>query len=217
MEAQSAQPFISPVSSPRLLVPNNSPSYGFPAVERVQPHILNRALEATIPNAPQQVNTNGFVRPQHSTTRLRRSAGVPSLRPNRPRNNSQSQADEMNNAFFPSQSYEHSLENGSNYQGFWNQQPGYGQQAGSRSQIIYGQQNNFSQESAIVSSPTLLKEWNSDPKTGRRTCTPAAKAIFLSSDNFCPGCIIAACSSCVNHRAARIEPATYRASQKFSE
>lgn len=170
METQSSQPFGSPVSSPGLLVPNNSPSYGFPAGERAHPHMLNRALEATIPNAPQQMNTSGFVRPQQVTTRLRRSAGVPSLRFNRPRNNSQTQLDEMNNAFFPGQSHEYNLENGSNYQGIWNQQPGYGQypdydqqrtygqQAGSRSQMTYGQQNNFSQDSAIVSSPVLPKE-----------------------------------------------------------
>lgn len=178
MEEQSTQPFVSPVSSPGLLVPNNSPSYGFPAVECAQPHMLSRAPEATIPNALQQVNTNGFVRPQHGTTRLRRSAGVPSLRPNRPRNNSQSQVDEMNIAFFPGQSYEHSMESGSNRQDIWNQQPSYsqyhdydqqrsyGQQADSHSQILYSQQNNFSQELAIVSSPTLFKEWNSDPRIG---------------------------------------------------
>jgi hypothetical protein len=162
--------------------------------------MLNRALEATIPTAPQQMDTSGFFQSQQGTTRLRRGAGVPSLRPNRPRNNSQSQVNEMNTAFFPGQSHETNLENGSNYQGTWNQQPGYGQHHD------HGQQNNFSQESAIVSSPMLLKGWNSNPRIG----TSAAAAIFFSSDNFCSGCIITACGSCVNNRAARIKPATYR-------
>jgi len=170
MEAHTPQPFGSPESSPGLLVPNNSPSYGFPVGERAQAHILNSALETTFLSASQETNTSSLVRPQQLTTRQRRSAGIPSLRSNRSRNNSQSQLNEMTNAFFPGQSYEYSQENGSGYQSIWRQQPGFGQQHdygqqrtyshqdGSRNQMTYGQQNNFSQESAIVSSPTLLKE-----------------------------------------------------------
>lgn len=228
METQSSQPFGSPASSPGLLVPNNSPAYGFPAGERAHPHMLNRVLEATIPNAPQQINPSGFVRPQQVTTRLRRSAVVPSLRSNRPRNNSQAQLDEMNNAFFPGQSYDFSQENGSNYQSVWHQQSSYGQQhdydqqrvytqqAGSYNQVTYGQQNNFGQESTIVSSPILLKESNSDPRTGGRTCTSSTAALCLSSGDFGPGCVVAPCSSRVNNRAARTESATYEPSQKLS-
>jgi hypothetical protein len=229
MEAQTPRPFRSPVPSPGLLVPNNSPSYSFPAGERAHPQVLNRGLEATISNTTQQTNTSGFVRPQQVTTRLRRSAGFPSLRPNRPRNNSQSHIDEMNNPFLSGQSYERSLENGSNYQGIWIQQPGYGQshdydqqrtysqQASSHNQITYGPQINYSQESAVVSSLPLLKEWISDPKIGRRTCTSATAALFPSSSDFHSDRIIVPCSSCIDNRAARPEPETYRPLEDFSK
>jgi hypothetical protein len=179
MEAQTPQHFGSPASSPGLPAPNNSPSCDFQSGERVQPHVLSRALEANILATSQQTNSSRFIRPQQVTTSLRRSAGVPSLRPHRPRNNSQSQLDEMNNAFFLGQNYDHIQENGSNYQQFWGQQPGYGQQndydqqrsynqqGGSSRYISYGPQSNYNPESAVVSSSPLLKRLKSNSRTGR--------------------------------------------------
>jgi hypothetical protein len=178
MGSQSHQSFGSPISSPGLRVPNNSPAYGFPADGRAQPHVLNRALEAMMPNTTQQANNSRFFHPQQVTTRQRRSAGIPSLRPNGPRNNSQSQFDEMNNAFFPDQPYEDSQENGFNHQNIWRRQPDYsqhheydqqwsnGQQGGSRNHTASGSQNNLTQRSIIVGYLFCFR-MISDLKTGR--------------------------------------------------
>lgn len=229
MEAQPTQVFGSPASSQGFLAPNNSPSHGFPTGERVQPHVLSRALEANIPASNDQMNTSCLVRPQQFTTHLRRSAGVPSLRSTRPGNHSQSQLDEMNNAFFPVQSYDHSQENMFNHQHVWSQQPGYGQrhdydqqrgynqQGGSGHHVSYVPQSNYNPESAVVSSLPLPTELKSNPKTGRRACPSAAAALFIGTSYFRPDRIIIACSGSVDHRAARLKPATYRPPEELSQ
>lgn len=162
MEAAS---FISPVSSPGLQVPCNSPANGFRYNERVQPHLLSRALEANLTMNNFYTNTNEFVRPEEPAADLRSGAGLPLHRPNRARNDSQSQMDRVNNALFQNQPRSYGRDPRSiarNAQGQqldyglqhdFDHQRSYSQQVDSRHHVNFRAQNDQNQDSTGASEP----------------------------------------------------------------